>query len=46
VVDSINPAIPLRTMIANWNAITEELEESPRKRRTQEYRHRLDSKTS
>jgi hypothetical protein len=44
-VDAINPALNLKTMIANWNAIAEELAESPRKRATQEYRHLIDPQT-
>lgn len=33
---AINPAVPLRTMIANWRTIAKELRESPRQRLTQE----------
>ena len=36
VVEAITPMIPMRTMIQNWYAITEELKEPLRKRRTQE----------
>ena len=33
---AINPAVPLRAIIANWRTIAKELRESPRRRLTQE----------